>query len=103
MEILQLLSTLSEDYPGLNEEIITSACQVICKVSVYDGLYCSMWEGYCSIGVTLSLHVLQEKKNILHQICYNDEVEMFRWLLEKVPHLKSREELNRKTRVRDIL
>ncbi len=42
MEVLQLLFTLSEDYPGLNEEIISNAYLVICKVSVCDGLYCSM-------------------------------------------------------------
>ncbi len=59
MEVLQLLFTLSEDYPGLNEEIIKSASLVIDKVSVCDGLYCSMrWGwlllhggGYCSMGV----------------------------------------------------
>ncbi len=42
MEILQLLSTLSEDYPGLNEEIITSACLVVYKVSVCDD-YIAPW------------------------------------------------------------
>ncbi len=64
MEVLQLLFTLSEDYPGLNEEIITNACLFRDKVSVCDGLYCSMgvatapWGwlllqggGYCSMAM----------------------------------------------------
>ncbi len=57
-------------------------------------------DGYCSIEIILSLHVLQEEINILHQVCCHGEVEMFRWLLEKIPELKSREELNRKSKVR---
>ncbi len=58
MEIIQLLSTLSEDYPGQNEEIITSACLVIYKVSVCND-YTAPWGrlllhggGYCTMGVT---------------------------------------------------
>ncbi len=56
MEVLQLLFTLSEDYPGLNEEIIKSASLVRDKVSECDGLYCSGWlllhgDGYCSMGM----------------------------------------------------
>ncbi len=65
---------------------------------LHGGDYCSM-----GMGITLSLHVLQEEKNILHQVCCHGKVEMFRWLLEKVPQLKSREELNRRSKVRDIL
>ncbi len=59
MEVLQLLFTLSEDYPGLNEEIITSACLAIYKVSVCDD-YTAPWGwlllhggGYCSMGMLL--------------------------------------------------
>ncbi len=67
------------------------------------GVATAPWGCYSSIGITLSLPVLQDKRNILHKVCYHGEVEMFRWLLEKVPQLKSREELNRRSKVRDIL